>query len=87
MLEKQMMLTDNFKYHFSYFFIILFSLVQAQNTATGRIIDEKTNAPVTGVAIFINDRNIPYTTTSSASFSIQSDTIIYKLKFQKKIML
>ncbi|WEK68696.1 MAG: DUF5686 family protein [Candidatus Chryseobacterium colombiense] len=79
-----MMLTDNFKYHFSYFFIILFGLIQAQNTANGRIIDEKTNAPVTGVAIFINDSNTPYTTTSSANFSIQSDTIIYKLKFQKK---
>ncbi|HJY13524.1 MAG TPA: DUF5686 family protein, partial [Flavobacterium sp.] len=33
---------------------------------------------------FINDSNTPFITTSSGNFNVQSDSIIYKLKFQKK---
>lgn len=79
-----MMSTNNLKYYLSCFSIIFFGFLEAQNTVTGKIIDEKTNTPISGVDIFINDSNTPYTKTSAANFSVKSDSVIYKLKFQKK---
>lgn len=78
------MLTNNFKYCLLYFSLLLTGLLQAQNTVTGRIIDEKTNKEISNVDIFINDSNTPVLRTTSGNFSVQSDSIIYKLKFQRK---
>lgn len=79
-----MMLTKNFKYCFLCFSLLMTSLLDAQKTATGKIVDEKTNKEVNNVDIFINDSNTPFTTTTSGNFSVESDSIIYKLSFQKK---
>ncbi len=79
-----MMSTNQFKYGFLYISLLLTSLFHAQNAATGRIVDAKTNREITAVEIFINDSNTPSITTKSGSFTVQSDSIIYKLKFQKK---
>ncbi|MCU7614642.1 DUF5686 family protein [Chryseobacterium sp. GMJ5] len=79
-----MMLTNNFKYCLLYFSLLLTGLLQAQNTVTGRITDEKTNKEISNVDIFINDSNTPVLRTTSGNFSVQSDSIIYKLKFQRK---
>ena len=77
-----MMSTNRFKYYLLSLFITGF--FNAQNSANGRILDAKTNKEINAVDVFINDNNKPALTTSSGSFSIQSDSIIYKLKFQKK---
>ncbi len=79
-----MMSTNQFKYGFLYISLLVTSLFHAQNAATGRIVDAKTNREITAVEIFINDSNTPSITTKSGSFTVQSDSIIYKLKFQKK---
>ncbi|WP_267608682.1 DUF5686 family protein [Chryseobacterium wangxinyae] len=79
-----MMSTNQFKYGFLYISLLVTSLFHAQNAATGRIVDAKTNREITAVEIFINDNNTPSITTKSGSFTVQSDSIIYKLKFQKK---
>ncbi|MCY0976380.1 DUF5686 family protein [Chryseobacterium sp. CY350] len=78
------MSTNQFKYGFLYISLLVTSLFHAQNAATGRIVDAKTNREITAVEIFINDSNTPSITTKSGSFTVQSDSIIYKLKFQKK---
>jgi len=79
-----MMLTKNFKYCFLCFSLLITSFLDAQKTATGKIVDEKTNKEVNNVDIFINDSNTPVSTTTSGNFSVESDSIIYKLSFQKK---
>ncbi|MBB4807279.1 hypothetical protein HNP38_002583 [Chryseobacterium defluvii] len=79
-----MMFNNNPKYYYLFFLIVLSHLVCAQNTANGKIIDSKTNKEVSGVDVFINDSNKPYLTTTNGSFSVQSDSIIYKLKFLRK---
>ena len=78
------MLTNNFKYYPLFFLLFFIDLVCAQNTANGRIVDAKTNKEISGVDIFINESNKPALTTTSGNFSIQSDSIIYKLKFLRK---
>jgi len=78
------MLIKNTPYNFLYFILLLSGLAGAQNTANGRIIDEKTNQPIKGVDIFINNSNKALLTTNSGDFSVQSDSIIYQLKFLKK---
>lgn len=79
-----MMSTNQLKYGFLYISFFITSLFHAQNTANGRIVDNKNNKEISAVEIFINDSNTPILTTTSGSFSIQSESIIYKLKFQKK---
>lgn len=79
-----MMFTHYFKYCILYIAIVFTGLLHAQNTAIGRIVDEKTNRPVSGVEIFINDQPGSYLTTVSGNFSVKTDTIIYKLRFSKK---
>ncbi len=79
-----MMFTHYFKYCILYIAIVFTGLLHAQNTAIGRIVDEKTSKPVSGVEIFINDQPGSYLTTVSENFSVKTDTIIYKLRFSKK---
>lgn len=79
-----MMLNNNSKYYYLLFLIVLSGFIQAQNTAAGKIVDDRTNKEISGVDIFINDNNKPYATTTSGNFSVQSDSIIYKLKFVRK---
>ncbi|GEN75439.1 membrane protein [Chryseobacterium hagamense] len=56
----------------------------SQNTAVGKIIDAKTSKPISGVDIFINEKDKPALTTTSGNFTVQSDTVIYKLRFLRK---
>lgn len=79
-----MMSTNRFKYCLLSLSLFITGFFNAQNSANGRILDAKTNKEINAVDVFINDNNKPALTTSSGSFSIQSDSIIYKLKFQKK---
>lgn len=79
-----MMSTNQFKYGFLYISLFITSLFHAQNTASGKIVDAKTNKEINAVDVFINDSNTPVLTTTSGSFTVQSDSLIYKLKFQKK---
>lgn len=79
-----MMSTNRFKYCLLSLSLFIIGFFNAQNSANGRILDAKTNKETNAVDVFINDNNKPALTTSSGSFSIQSDSIIYKLKFQKK---
>lgn len=79
-----MMSTTQFKYGFLYISLFITSLFHAQNRANGKIIDSKTNKEISAVEIFINDSNTPILISTSGSFSVKSDSIIYKLKFQKK---
>ncbi len=79
-----MMFTHYFKYCILYIAIVFTGLLHAQNTAIGRIVDEKTNKPVSGVEVFINDQSASYLTTVSGNFTVKTDTIIYKLRFSKK---
>lgn len=72
------------KYYALFFLLFFFDCICAQNTASGRIVDAKTNKDVTGVDIFINESDRPALTTTSGNFLVQSDTIIYKLKFLRK---
>lgn len=79
-----MMSTNQLKYCFLYISLLVTGLFHAQNTASGKIIDEKTNKEISGVEVFINDNNKAALTTTSGNFSVQSDSIIYKLKFTRK---
>lgn len=79
-----MMSTNQLKYCFLNIFFLLSGLSYAQNTANGKIIDEKTNKEISGVEVFINDSNKAVLTTTTGNFSVQSDSIIYKLKFTRK---
>ncbi|MGL6127040.1 DUF5686 family protein [Chryseobacterium artocarpi] len=79
-----MMLNKNSKKHyFLLFFLTFTSIVYAQNKASGKIVDSK-NKELSKVDIFINDNTTPSLTTTSGSFSIQSDSIIHKLRFTRK---
>ncbi|KQT24599.1 hypothetical protein ASG22_11430 [Chryseobacterium sp. Leaf405] len=78
------MLINNSKYYPLFLLIFFSDFICAQNSAKGRIVDSKTNKEISGVDIFINENDKPSQTTASGNFSIQSDSIIYKLKFQRK---
>jgi hypothetical protein len=75
---------NNSKYYYFSFFLFFTGLVCAQNSANGKILEAKTNKEISGVDIFINDSEKPTLTTTTGNFSIQSDSIIYKLKFLRK---
>ncbi|GAB0156614.1 DUF5686 family protein [Chryseobacterium sp. Alg-005] len=79
-----MMLNNNSKYYYLFFLIVFTGFIRAQNTASGKIVDDRTNKEISGVDIFINDSNKPYATTTSGNFRVQSDSVIYKLKFVRK---
>jgi len=78
------MLINNSKYYPLFFLLFFVDLVCGQNTANGKIVDAKTNKEITGVDIFINDSDKATLTTTTGSFTVQSDSIIYKLKFLRK---
>lgn len=78
------MLINNSRYYPLFIFALLSHFVCAQNAASGKIVDAKTNKELTGVDIFINESNKPALTTTSGNFAVQSDSIIYKLKFLRK---
>ncbi|WPO82907.1 DUF5686 family protein [Chryseobacterium sp. JJR-5R] len=78
------MLINNPKYYPLFFLLFFIESVYAQNTANGRIVDAKTNKEISGVDVFINESNKPVLTTTSGNFTVQSDSIIYKLKFLRK---
>ncbi|SHM60027.1 DUF5686 family protein [Chryseobacterium polytrichastri] len=75
---------NNSKYYYFSFFLFFTGLICAQNSANGKILDATTNKEISGVDIFINDSDKPTLTTNTGNFSIQSDSIIYKLKFLRK---
>lgn len=75
---------NNSKYYFLSFFLFFTGLISAQNSASGKILDATTNKEISGVDVFINDSDKPTLTTNTGNFSIQSDSIIYKLKFLRK---
>lgn len=74
--------------HTPYYYLLIFTFfsgfIYSQSTVSGRIIDAKTNKEITGVDVFINESDKAVLTTSSAAFTVQSDSIIYQLKFLKK---
>lgn len=79
-----MMLSKNIACFITLIFLSLTGNFYAQNTTSGKIIDDKTGKGISAVDIFINEKQTPALTTSSSDFSVTSDTIIYKLRFQKK---
>ncbi|ROH98806.1 carboxypeptidase-like regulatory domain-containing protein [Chryseobacterium sp. G0240] len=83
-LKKRMMLNNNSKHNFILFFLFFTGLAWAQNKASGKIVDEKSNKELSKVDIFINDNKTPSLTTTSGSFMVQSDSIISRLRFSKK---
>lgn len=78
------MLINTSRYYPLFFLLFFTGWVYAQNTASGRIVDGKTNKQISGVDIFINESDKPSLTTTSGNFTVQSDTVIYKLKFLRK---
>jgi hypothetical protein len=78
------MLINRPRYYPFFIFILLTHFVHAQNAASGKITDAKTNKEISGVDVFINESNKPTITTTSGNFMVQSDSIIYKLKFLRK---
>uniref|UniRef100_A0AAU6WPZ6 DUF5686 family protein n=1 Tax=Chryseobacterium endophyticum TaxID=1854762 RepID=A0AAU6WPZ6_9FLAO len=78
------MLISNSRYYPLFFLLFFTGWAHAQNTASGKIVDGKTNKQISGVEIFINENDKPALTTTSGNFMVQSDTIIYKLKFLRK---
>ena len=78
------MLINTSRYYPLFFLLFFTGWVYAQNTASGRIVDGKTNKQISSVDIFINESDKPSLTTTSGNFTVQSDTVIYKLKFLRK---
>lgn len=58
-------------------------MVFSQTRISGTIIDQKTQKPLSGVAIFINNKNIAKTTTTNSQFIVESDSGIATATFSK----
>ena len=73
-------------YNFFFLTISLFTtgFFFAQTSVSGKITDSKTNKDLIGVTIFINDKKTPILNTKTAQFNIVADTIIYKIRFERK---
>lgn len=71
-------------YFYTFFFLFFTGLLLAQNTVSGKILDEKSSKGISQVEIFVNENTLPAVVTGTSSFTVQSDTVIYKLRFQKK---
>lgn len=71
------------KSFFSLIFLFLINLFYCQFTVSGTLTDGFRKKPLTEVSIFIND-NTEASLKASNTFLIQSDSLIYKLKFQKR---
>ena len=78
------MLINNSKYYSLFILVFFVDFFYAQNSANGKIVDAKTNKAISGVEVFINENNKPALTTTSGNFMVQSDSVIYKLKFLRK---
>ncbi len=78
------MLINNSTYYPLFFLLFFINTAYAQNTVTGKITDATTKKEISGVAIFINNNEKPALTTITGTFSVQSDSIITRLKFVKK---
>ena len=59
-------------------------MVFSQTRISGIIIDQKTQKPLSGVAIFINNKNVAKVTTTNSQFTIESDSGIATATFSKK---
>ncbi|SFI37973.1 DUF5686 family protein [Halpernia frigidisoli] len=68
---------------YSLIFLFSISFFHCQFLVSGTVADSLQKKPLSGVSIFIND-NVSATLVSTGSFKISSDSIIYKLRFQKK---
>ncbi len=66
--------------------MIFFSgvFVYSQNKISGRIIDSKTQKPLIGVEIFINNNDKPITISNDGKFAIEADSTIFTAIFSKK---
>lgn len=58
--------------------------VHSQNKISGRILDSKTQKPLTGVQIFINNNDKPENISNDGRFVIESDSTIFTAVFSKK---
>lgn len=67
---------------YSLIFLFYITFFNCQNTVVGTVSDLITKKPVTEVSIFVND-NAKASLVSSGDFKITSDSLIYKLRFQK----
>ncbi|WP_417428318.1 DUF5686 family protein [Halpernia sp.] len=73
----------NAKFFFTFLFLFFISLFHSQILVSGEILDSLKQKPATEVSIFINENSKPLIVTSG-NFKISSDSLIYKLRFQKK---
>ena len=80
---------NNFGFHFiqkikilSFLFLGVFLF--SQTKISGTILDEKSQKPLTGVEIFINNKEKSEVITSNGNFLIQSDSGIATATFRKK---
>lgn len=64
--------------------LLLATLSSAQTRISGRITDEKTGQPISGVEIFINNREQAETVTKGADFLVESDSGISTATFIKR---
>lgn len=64
--------------------LFLATLSSAQTRISGRITDEKTGQPISGVEIFINNREQAETVTKGADFLVESDSGISTATFIKR---
>ena len=81
---NQMMSTKIYKYFLFISSLFTTGFFFAQTSVTGKITDATTNKDLSGVSIFINDKNAAVLTTTSSQFTISSDTVIYKIRFERK---
>ena len=65
-------------------FLFLGVFLFSQTKISGTILDEKSQKPLTGVEIFINNKEKSEVTTSNSQFLIQSDSGIATATFRKK---
>ncbi|HOB23839.1 MAG TPA: carboxypeptidase-like regulatory domain-containing protein, partial [Kaistella sp.] len=56
----------------------------SQNKISGKIVDEKTQKPITGVEIFINNKEKSEMISADGKFQIQSDSGVATATFVKK---
>ncbi len=64
--------------------LLLATLSSGQTRISGRITDEKTGQPISGVEIFINNREQAETVTKGADFLVESDSGISTATFIKR---
>lgn len=67
----------------SLIFLFLISLFHCQFMVSGTVADSTKQKPLADVAIFINDNNVA-SFSKMGTFNLSSDSLIYKLRFQKK---